>query len=204
MLEARGLRCVRDGRMLFDALDLGLQPGDILQVEGANGAGKTSLLRLLCGLAEPQAGNVCWQGSDIRACRPAFYHELLYLGHRPGIKEELTALENLRFFQTLGSHVDAETSPDEALDRVGLYGYEDVEVRMLSAGQRRRVALARLWLSRAALWVLDEPFTAIDRDGIRDLEECLAQQATRGGMVILTTHQTLHLDASRVHHLRLG
>lgn len=204
MLEARGLRCVRDGRMLFDALDLDLHPGEILQVEGTNGAGKTSLLRLLCGLAEPQAGNVCWQDSDIRACRPAYYRELLYLGHQPGVKEELTALENLRFFQTLGSRVDATTALDEALDRVGLYGYEDVEVRMLSAGQRRRVALARLWLSKAALWVLDEPFTAIDRDGICDLEECLAHQAERGGMVLLTTHQTLHLDASRVHHLRLG
>lgn len=204
MLESRDLCCVRDRRVLFEDLNLRLEPGDILQVEGPNGAGKTSLLRILCGLSQPQAGAVYWSGADIRGCRAEYHRELLYNGHSPGIKEELTALENLRFFRTLGGHVAVSSQIEEALDRMGLYGYEDVEVRALSAGQRRRVGLARLWLSTARLWVLDEPFTAIDREGIRNLENRLAEHAEGGGMAVLTTHQALHRGKIPIRHLRLG
>lgn len=204
MLEGRNLTCIRDGRALFKDLNVHLQSSEILQIEGANGAGKTSLLRILCGLAQPQQGTVYWQGDDIRRCRPLYYQTLLYLGHNPGIKQELTAFENLRFFRSLSGHKGSTTDLEEALDQIGLYGYEDILVRALSAGQKRRVALARLWLSTASVWVLDEPFTAIDRVGIRNLEFRLAQHVRKGGMVLFTSHQASHLNECRVRRLSLG
>ncbi|HYQ93090.1 MAG TPA: heme ABC exporter ATP-binding protein CcmA, partial [Candidatus Competibacteraceae bacterium] len=139
MLEGHHLTSVRDGRTLFTDLNLRLEIGQVLQVEGANGAGKTTLLRILCGLTQPREGTVHWQGHDIQHHRAVYHENLLYIGHNPGIKPELTALENLHFFQSLGGHDDQATALTEALDRVGLYGYEDTPVRSLSAGQRRRV-----------------------------------------------------------------
>jgi heme exporter protein A len=201
LLEASRLSCIRDQRMLFDALDVQLADAEILQIEGVNGAGKTSLLRILCGLLPPRQGTVSWRGEPIEHCRPLFHGELLYIGHHPGIKEELSAQENLLFYRSLGGFVmDGDIAA--ALDQVGLYGYEDVPVRSLSAGQRRRVALARLWLSTATLWILDEPLTAIDSDGIRNLEARLRQHRDNGGSVVLTSHQTLGLAAVR--RLRLS
>lgn len=197
------LTCVRDGRTLFKNLDLSLEPGAMLQVQGANGAGKTSLLRILCGLAEPREGTVRWAGTDIRRCRADYYRDLLYIGHSPGIKLELSALENLRFSRSLGGHSHQNTALEDALDQIGLYGYEDVPVRSLSAGQRRRVALARLWFSKARLWVLDEPFTAIDREGINHLEHRLTEHVARDGMIILTSHQALQLEQVPLRHLTL-
>lgn len=191
LLEGRALRCVRDQRLLFEQLDLDVPAGALVQIEGVNGAGKTSLLRILCGLSEPDAGEVLWRGGAIRDCRPEYHAELLYLGHQPALKDDLTPLENLRFFQSLNGF---EADPMEALDRVGLFGFEDQPVRSLSAGQRRRVALARLWLDRATLWLLDEPFTAIDRHGITQLEQRLHQHRTGGGAAVLTSHQPLALD----------
>ncbi|MEB5922973.1 cytochrome c biogenesis heme-transporting ATPase CcmA [Franconibacter pulveris 1160] len=187
MLEAHHLTCVRDERVLFEALSLTVQPGEIVQIAGANGAGKTSLLRILTGLATPESGNVCWQGEPIRRQRDVFHHQLLWLGHQPGVKAVLTADENLRFYHPRLSQ-DARWA---ALAATGLVGYEDVPVAQLSAGQQRRVALARLWLSDAALWVLDEPFTALDVAGIETLTRRLERHASRGGAVVLTTHQPL-------------
>ncbi len=204
LLEGQGLTCIRDGRTLFQELDLTLGSGELLQIEGVNGAGKTSLLRLLCGLAQPRDGNIYWQGVPIRQCRTDYHEQLLYIGHQPGIKDELTALENLRFFHALSGHGDNDEDLFQALDQVGLYGYEDAPVRTLSAGQRRRVALARLWLNRASLWILDEPFTAIDRKGIANLEAILSRHAQSGGMVVLTSHQTLHLKDVPLGHLNLS
>lgn len=203
VLEARQLTCVRSGRTLFRELEFGLAAGEIVQVEGDNGAGKTSLLRILCGLTLPRDGGVYWLGTAIHGCRAEYHRNLLYSGHYPGIKEELTPLENLRFFHALGGHRGGSEQLEEALDTVGLYGFEDVPVRTLSAGQRRRVALARLWLADARLWILDEPFTAIDRQGIARLETRLAEHAAGGGMVILTSHQPLHLPAASVRSLHL-
>jgi heme exporter protein A len=203
-LEGRELSCVRDGRALFKSLNLHLDGGEILRVEGANGAGKTSLLRILCGLAQPRDGAVYWKGADISDCRFDYHRELLYIGHNPGIKEELTSLENLRFFHALGGHGGEAAALQEALAQVGLYGYEEATVRTLSAGQRRRVALARLWLSEAPLWVLDEPFTAIDRDGIRNLQARLVHHAHRGGMAVLTSHQPLSLEGCAVRSVDLS
>ncbi len=203
MLVGEGLTCVRDGRTLFARLNLSLEPGDVLQVQGLNGAGKTSLLRILCGLTLPREGTVYWGGNDIRQDRTEYHRELLYIGHNPGIKQELTALENLHFFRCLGGHTSDTTQLSEALDQVGLFGYEQTLVRNLSAGQRRRVALARLWLTSAPMWILDEPFTAIDRKGIHNLENRIAAHANDDGIVILTTHQPLDLAGCRLRHLDL-
>lgn len=187
MLEAHHLTCVRDERVLFEALSLAVQPGEIVQIAGANGAGKTSLLRILTGLATPETGRVSWQGAPISRQRDDFHQQLLWLGHQPGVKPVLTADENLRFYHPR----QTQEARWAALAAIGLVGYEDVPVAQLSAGQQRRVALARLWLSEAALWVLDEPFTALDVAGIETLTRRLERHTSRGGAVVLTTHQPL-------------
>ncbi len=190
MLEAKNLSCVRDERTLFSRLSFTVKPGDIIQVEGPNGAGKTSLLRILAGLARPEEGEVCWHGKNTLRHRERYYQDLLFLGHQPGIKAQLTPFENLQFYQAV------RTTPDrqaiwQALEQVGLVGYEDLPVAQLSAGQQRRVALARLWLSDSPLWILDEPLTAIDKQGVAELISLFEQHAQQGGMVLLTTHQDL-------------
>ncbi|MBW9430899.1 cytochrome c biogenesis heme-transporting ATPase CcmA [Atlantibacter hermannii] len=187
MLDVLNLACVRDERVLFRGLSFTLNPGEIFQIAGVNGAGKTSLLRILSGLATPETGEVKWQGEAIQRARDSFHSRLLWLGHQPGIKAVLTSDENLRFF-----HADAAMkSRWDALAAIGLLGYEDVPVGQLSAGQQRRVALARLWLSTAKLWILDEPFTALDPAGIETLTCRLEAHAALGGSVLLTTHQPL-------------
>jgi heme exporter protein A len=203
MLEGRRLTSVRDGRTLFKELDLRLEPGQALHLQGANGAGKTTLLRILCGLTEPRDGTVTWQGNDIFENRFAYHKELLYIGHSAAIKQELTALENLRFLNAISGRRVNPSILEQSLQQVGLYGYEDVQVRALSAGQRRRVALARLWSSDAKVWVLDEPFTAVDRDGIGHLEMRLSQHLQEGGIAVVTSHQSLNLGQQPVHSLRL-
>ncbi|EOX8516893.1 cytochrome c biogenesis heme-transporting ATPase CcmA, partial [Salmonella enterica subsp. indica] len=172
--------------------------GEWVQVTGGNGAGKTTLLRLLTGLARPDGGEVYWQGEPLRRVRDSFHRRLLWLGHQPGIKTRLTARENLHFF-----HPGDGARLPEALAQAGLAGFEDVPVAQLSAGQQRRVALARLWLTRAALWVLDEPFTAIDVNGVARLTRRMAEHTAQGGMVILTTHQPLPGAAGTLRRLAL-
>ena len=191
--RTRALGGVRGYRRLFESLEITLQPGEVLLVEGANGAGKTSLLRLLCGLALPTEGEVYWHGEPLPRCRLEFQQSLLYLGHTPGVKLELSPRENLRFLAALHGLSVNPQQLDDILDTVGLYGFETVPARALSAGQRRRIALARLWFAEQALWVLDEPFTAIDRAGVARLEARLMEHAARGGMAVLTSHQALQL-----------
>lgn len=190
MFEALNLSCVRDERTLFSGLSFTIEPGEMVQIEGRNGAGKTSLLRILAGLSSPEAGEVRWQGVNTRRQRDVFHQQLLYLGHQPGVKSVLTAYENLAFYQSVNGTASADAIY-QALENVGLLGYEDVTVAQMSAGQQRRVALARLWLSDAPLWILDEPLTAIDKQGVSTLIELFEQHAQRGGMVLLTTHQDL-------------
>ncbi|OON39085.1 heme ABC transporter ATP-binding protein CcmA [Izhakiella australiensis] len=199
MLEARSLTCVRDERTLFSNLSFTVNPGDILQIEGPNGAGKTSLLRILAGLHRSEQGSVRWLQQDIRRQREAFHHQLLFLGHLPGIKALLTPLENLRFYH----HGQQTQAVWDALESVGLLGYEELAVAALSAGQQRRVALARLWLSQVKLWILDEPLTAIDKAGVGFLMQRLVDHAREGGMVILTTHQDLPDDDYPLRKIRL-
>lgn len=198
MLEARDLYCERDERTLFRGLSFTVEAGEWVQVTGGNGAGKTTLLRLLTGLARPDGGEVYWQGEPLRRVRDSFHRSLLWIGHQPGIKTRLTARENLHFF-----HPGDGARLPEALAQAGLAGFEDVPVAQLSAGQQRRVALARLWLTRAALWVLDEPFTAIDVNGVARLTRRMAAHTAQGGMVILTTHQPLPGAADTVRRLAL-
>ncbi|EKM0365262.1 cytochrome c biogenesis heme-transporting ATPase CcmA [Cronobacter turicensis] len=192
MLDARNLACLRDERLLFRALSFRVSPGDIVHVTGANGAGKTSLLRLLVGLARPEEGDICWRGEPLAHTRSAFHQELLWLGHLPGIKAALTADENLAFYHP---HTRREARW-QALAAIGLGGYEDLPVEQLSEGQQRRVALARLWLSDAPLWVLDEPLTALDAAGVATLTARLEAHAARGGAVVVTTHQPLALNVA--------
>jgi len=203
ILTAESTTCVRDGRALFEALNVQVEASQLLQIEGINGAGKTSLLRILCGLSEPREGIVYWRDQDIRHCRSIYHRELLYIGHNPGIKPELTPLENLRFFGALTGYSCTESELETALEKIGLHGYEQTKVAMLSAGQRRRVGLARLWLNNAPLWILDEPFTAIDRNGIANLEARLSSHVQTGGLAVITSHQALGLEDGYVRHLRL-
>jgi heme exporter protein A len=192
LLETTNLECMRHDRTLFQDLNLNVVAGHIVQIEGANGSGKTSLLRMLCGLLLPSEGEVRWRGTDIQVSRTEFLTEVSYIGHAPGIKEELTPAENLCMSVALAQPREAITVP-EALERVGLFGFEDLPVCTLSAGQRRRVALARLLLTEATLWVLDEPFTSLDKLGRTLIQSLLEEHSQRGGAAVLTTHQEVHL-----------
>lgn len=190
LLEGINLCCEREHRVLFESLNMDVGAGEVLQIEGPNGSGKTTLLRVLTGLSEASAGEVRWCGKPIRKARDSYYQQMQYLGHAAGIKQTLTAQENLRWHAAL-TGLDCDQQIDAALARVGLRGYEDVPCYTLSAGQQRRVNLARLYLLSAKLWILDEPFTAIDKSGVKAIEELLIQQAQQGGAVIITTHQDL-------------
>lgn len=190
LLQLRGVSCERDGFPLFAPVSLDVDAGAIVQLEGPNGVGKTSLLRALCGLSSRWSGELFWCGEPLR--RDRFAVESLYLGHATGLKLALSPRHNLHWWGTLRG-CDVASAIDGALSRVGLVGYEDLPCYQLSAGQQRRVALARLFLVPTRLWVLDEPFTAIDRQGVRQLEQWLVEHAAAGNAVLLTTHQPLHL-----------
>ncbi len=203
LLELRGLACTRRDRVLFEGVNLRLSAGEILQVDGANGSGKTSLLRILCGLALPSAGDVLWRGDSIRADRSAYLAELAYIGHNNGVKNELNPLENLRIARSLAC-TPSTTTPQHALVRLGLGGFEEVPAHTLSAGQCRRVALARLLLTHARVWILDEPFTALDESGRQVVESILDEHARAGGVTVFTTHQPIRLGnrAAKALHLQ--
>ncbi|UUO25627.1 cytochrome c biogenesis heme-transporting ATPase CcmA [Colwellia sp. M166] len=202
LLSARGLTCIREERILFEELEFTIAAGDIVQIEGPNGAGKTSLLRILAGLSQPYDGNIYFQENPLAQQRETFHQELLYLGHLPGVKDEMTAQENLEF--NLALHGLNSNTAEKTLSEVNLLGFEDALASHLSAGQHRRIALARLWQSQAKIWILDEPFTAIDKLGVKKLEQLFLQHADNGGCVVLTTHQDLSLPAERVKKVTLA
>lgn len=190
MLAATDLACLKGDRLLFRGLGLTLEAGSMLRVAGPNGYGKTSLLRILCGLAQPEYGAVSWRGQDIRLVRDDFHTELLYLGHAPALNDLLTPLENLRFTCAAAGDAVSEADCTDALTRIGLGAQLDLPAKVLSQGQRRRVGLARLFLSaQRPLWVLDEPFTALDVAAVADLAATLEAHCDNGGVVVLTTHQ---------------
>lgn len=205
MLEATDLKCVRGSRALFSGLSLTLRGGELLRVAGSNGSGKTSLLRILCGLLTPAEGEVRWRGTDIRALGEEYCKELVYIGHANAVKDELTAEENLMAAATLAGMNIARTRAGEALCRLGLEGYEALPAKVLSQGQRRRVALARLALSAALpLWIVDEPFTALDVDAVDEVQRLISQHLARGAAVVLTTHQEVEIAAALKQQVVLG
>lgn len=195
LLHVENLFCERDERILFDNLNFSLNEGEVLQIEGQNGSGKTTLLRMLSGLSSHYEGEIFFRGQPVAEQRDAFFSDLLYFGHQPGVKAALTPEENLRWYAAIHPSIDAYNIA-EALDKVGLRGFEDSPCHSLSAGQHRRVSLARLYLSTASLWILDEPFTAIDKKGVAEKEALILSHAEKGGSVILTTHHELGVGPS--------
>ncbi|AGE25104.1 cytochrome c biogenesis heme-transporting ATPase CcmA [Pseudomonas poae] len=203
LLEAIALACERDLRLLFEHLELRIAAGDMVQVSGPNGSGKTSLLRLLAGLMQPTAGVVRLNGKPLDEQRSELARNLIWIGHAAGIKDVLSAEENLSWLCALHRPASRDAIW-RALAAVGLKGFEDVPCHTLSAGQQRRVALARLYLPGPLLWILDEPFTALDSQGVAQLETHLARHCEEGGSVVLTTHHTLARTPAGYRELNLN
>jgi heme exporter protein A len=197
MLSAHQLSCVRGERTLFANLDLAVQPGEWLHIQGENGAGKTTLMRTLIGLMAPAAGEIRWQGTPVKELGEDFRRELLYLGHYGAVKEELTPLENLQLAAALDGDALSERDALTTLYRFGLRGREELPVRVLSQGQKRRVLLSRLVTRQAKLWVLDEPFTALDVKAVDMLAGVIGEHIAGGGMVILTSHQSIPVPGGK-------
>lgn len=192
-LAAADLECLRGDNLLFTGLNFHLHPGQLLQIEGANGSGKTSLLRILAGLSLPSEGEVLWQGLNIFKQRPVYFSQMAYLGHTLGVKAELSPVENLKIALALAGLAFDEDKVSRALDQVGLAGREDIPARALSAGQKQRVALARLLACPARLWIMDEPFTALDASGVGLVRGLLEAHLRQGGMAVLTSHQAVEV-----------
>jgi heme exporter protein A len=204
MLEVSNLACSRGDHRLFSGLNFHLGLGQIMQVQGANGSGKTSLLRTLCGFLMPDEGDVFWRGEKIRELAEDYHNEILYLGHLNAIKDELSALENLLISAGLSGEKLEKKEAVDALRRMGLRGREMLPTKVLSQGQRRRVALARLLVSDAKLWILDEPLTALDVGAVTLMQELIAEHLAQQGMVIFTTHQPLHVAGMKMRILSLS
>ena len=199
-LQGQDLSCVRDDRILFEALNFELSAGQVLLLEGENGSGKTSLLRILCGFREPDAGLVLWGGNAINDSQ--YYDDMAYVGHLDGVKKELTVLENLKVSLALGQ--TGHYSIPQALAKVLLANFDDALVQSLSAGQKRRLSLARLLITKNTLWILDEPFTSLDKQGISLIESLMTEHCKAGGMILLTSHHDIALPNVDVQRILLS
>lgn len=200
ILEVRGLTCERGERTLFEGMSFAVNAGSLVRIAGSNGAGKTTLLRLMTGLMRPVEGEILWRGVPIQKAREDFWRELCYVGHRNGVKDDLSVMENVLINARVASLTVLEQAAREALAAVGLSDFEDVPAGQLSQGQRRRVALARLWVSESVpLWVLDEPFTALDVKAVERLSDLISRHVREGGVVMLVTHQEVPVDRSQLH-----
>ncbi len=204
MLNIANLECVRGDRQLIADLSFSMGEGSLLHVHGANGSGKTTLLRAIAGLVLPEAGEIQWNGKSTRKLSEDFNRELLYLGHHYGLKFELTGYENLRVFAKLGGFDVSERQVEVALKTMGLERCVELPVKVLSQGQKKRVALARLMLQPSKLWILDEPFVALDVAAVSQLLDMIKQHVADKGMVILTTHQEVDVEVGELQHLHLG
>jgi len=204
MLEALDLAGHRGSTCLFSGLSFRVPPGTALIVGGRNGTGKTTLLRMLAGLTAPAAGEVRWRGSGVGSFAPAMRNDVLFVGHAVAVKDELTAEENLASLVALGGDVVTREAIRRALDDVALGAQRGLPARVLSAGQRRRIGLARLQLLQRALWLLDEPLTALDAAGSELLASLLKAHVERGGVAVAATHQPIGLAASVTQTLTLG
>ncbi len=202
LLQTSDLTCVKDDRVLFEDLNLSLTAGQMLLVEGKNGSGKTSLLRILTGLNLPESGDVLWQGKPIAEVGPDYYEQVNYIGHHDGIKRDLTCLENLRLVQAMGKPLPIDL--DDALDKVNLYRFGDNFVATLSAGQKRRLAMARLVVTEAKLWIMDEPFTSLDKASMAMFQQMFEQHLDDGGVIVMTSHHDIEMSDSDVVRLNLS
>ncbi len=202
LLQTRNLGCIRNDRELFVNLDIALSPGQMLVVEGPNGCGKTSLLRILTGLRLADHGEILWRGEPIDRLAGDYYEQVSYVGHHDGVKAELSCLENLRLARAMG--IPSDRDLDDVLDQVQLFRYGDSEAGSLSAGQKRRLALARLLATESMLWVLDEPFTSLDRDSMALFSGLFEQQLQRDGIIVMTSHHEIVLPAVQLIRLGLG
>ncbi|MCK5121179.1 MAG: cytochrome c biogenesis heme-transporting ATPase CcmA [Methylococcales bacterium] len=200
VLEVKDLSCIRDDRVLFEGLNFSLNPYQVLLLEGKNGSGKTSLLRILCGFREQDAGEIHWCDTAIKDSD--YFAQMAYVGHLDGVKKELTVTENLRMSLALSQA--GKYSIEQALEKVLLAGYDDALVQSLSAGQKRRLSLARLLITKKSLWILDEPFTSLDREGIKLIESLMHEHINDGGMIILTSHHDLVLHEADVQKINLS
>jgi heme exporter protein A len=205
MFQTVALSGSRGERLLFSDVSVTVKPGTLLAVLGANGSGKTSFLRMLCGLLLPDGGAILWQGKDIRQLKELYTAQLTYIGHLNGIKDELTPVENLKVSACLAGDESSGEIVQKALEAVGLeQSVHRLPTRVLSQGQKRRVALARLWLSTRPLWLLDEPFASLDAVATSYLTQRLQSHLSNGGMVVVATHQEIALPTDSVQHLRLA
>jgi heme exporter protein A len=204
MLEATDLGCIRGDRRLFSAVNFALGPSSLLQVRGPNGSGKTSLLRLICGLLAPAEGQIRWQGANIRSLGEDYFTSLSYIGHRNGIKEELTPIENLRVASGLTGTELGHQAAANVLDKIGLSGREHLPARLLSEGQRRRTALARLLTCEKSLWVLDEVLTSLDSSAVQFVTSLIGEHLNKGGIAVVATHHDLDLPTDSYQRLDLA
>lgn len=204
MLEAINLTCVRGTRRLFKDLNFSAEPGDLIELRGPNGSGKTSLLRILCGLATPAAGEVKWKNKKIDALGEEYFAQVAYLGHQNAVKDELSAIENLRISSAVSGNPLKETEARKILARVGLTPQQNLPARALSAGQRRRLAMTRLLTGNATLWILDEVLTSLDDAAVNLSRDFINEHLQNGGLAIVATHQDLDLTAPRKQRLQLS
>ena len=203
MLEVKNLECVRGARRLFKGLNFSASPGELIELRGANGSGKTSLLRIICGLAAPESGEVLWQKRPVRALREEYYALVAYLAHQNGLKDELSPIENLRISSGVAGQNLTKEDAQRILSSVGLSDQTNIPTRALSAGQRRRVGLARLLASKATLWILDEVLTSLDEAAIEMARRFITEHLRSQGIVIVATHQDLKLSKERCRRLEL-
>ncbi|MEK6735311.1 MAG: cytochrome c biogenesis heme-transporting ATPase CcmA [Pseudomonadota bacterium] len=204
MLQGSNLACVRGDRELFKGINFSLEAGGLLQVKGPNGSGKTSMLRMLCGLSNPASGEISWCGQAIRSLGSDYYNSITYIGHLSGTKDDLTVIENLRISSALSGFEISIPQAREALQYMGLGGREILPAKVLSQGQRRRVALARLLVCKTALWILDEPLAALDAMAVKLIQGLLEQHLQENGMIVMTTHQEIDIAAPSITQLQLA
>lgn len=200
-LVVKNLACLRNDQVLFEDLNLSLSPENVLFLQGENGSGKTSFLRILCGFRLPDEGEITW-GDQSTSSFPEYYQNISFVGHKNGIKDELTVEENLNLMRSMATASDIKT--EDVLKQIGLFKKSDVLTRLLSAGQKRKLALARLMMTNNSFWVLDEPFTSLDKASVGFFESLIKQHIARGGMLILTSHHDIDLSGLSVNHFSLS